>query len=322
MTGFPRPGELYGGRYEVQRELGHGDVGTVYEAHDKVLDRDVALKVVLPSTANRADVQRRFAREAAALARIQSPHVVGIHEYGEHEDTAYVVTQLCPDGDLRRWLAAHGPLDRRQGVALVAAVCEALVDAHDARVIHGDVSPANVLLHARADGLVPYLGDFGIVPAAGQDLAPSGALSGSPAWMAPERHFGRPADEAGDVYGTGCLLWTVLTGRAPYAGTDFAMTNAHINDPVPQLGTLDRVDLRIDALLAAALAKDPARRPSAEEVRRGLLDLLDLLAELDGPDPAEPAEADQAPPRPVLLAAALVLVGLVVVVGAAALLLG
>lgn len=315
MAGFPRPGDEYGGRYEIVRELGHGGVGIVYAAHDRVLGRDVALKIVLPSLPDREDYQRRFAREASALAQIRSRHVVGIHEFGEHHDTVYVVTQLFPDGDLRRWLAEHGPLGRRAALVLVAAVCEALADAHATGVVHGDVKPGNVLVWDRPDELVPYLSDFASAAASGQDLAPSGALAGTPAWMAPERHFGHPADERGDVYAVGCLLWATLTGHPPYAGTDFQMMNGHINDPVPQRRTGDPVDDRLDALLLEVMAKDPEQRPSVDDVRRRL---LDLVASLDAPEPVAAAEARTGP----LLVAALVLVVLAVVVGVGALALG
>ncbi len=315
MAGFPRPGDEYGGRYEIVRELGHGGVGIVYEAHDRVLGRPVALKVVLPSVPERDAYQRRLAREASALAQIRSRHVVGIHEFGEHHDTVYVVTELFPDGTLQRWLATHGPLRRREALVLVAAVCEALADAHGTGVVHGDVKPGNVLVWDRPESLVPYLSDFGIAVDTGQDLAPSGALAGTPAWMAPERHFGHPADERGDVYAVGCLLWATLTGTPPYAGTDFAMMNGHINDPVPQRRTGDPVDDDLDSLLLEVMSKDPEQRPTTDEVRRRL---LDLVAALDAPAAEQATQARTGP----LLVAALVLVVLAVVVGVVALALG
>lgn len=210
MAGFPRAGDEYGGRYRIVRELGHGGMGVVYEAVDKVLDRPVALKIVLPSLPDRENYQARFAREASVLARIRSRNIVGIHEYGEHEDTVYFVTELFPDGDLQSWLARHGPLDRRAALSLVAQVCEALGDAHATGVIHRDVKPGNVLLWSRPEGLIPYLCDFGIAIDGAHDepggRTRTGTLIGSPAYMAPERHFGHDADERGDIYSTGCLL--------------------------------------------------------------------------------------------------------------------
>jgi serine/threonine protein kinase len=315
VAGFPDEGATYAGRYRVVRELGHGRSGTVYEAHDPVLDRPVALTVVVPSLADRGGYQQRFAREAAALARIRSRHVVGIHEYGEHDGTVYAVTEYFPDGDLEQWLATHGPLDRGTALRLVAEVCQGLADSHDVGVVHGDVRPEAVLLWQRPEGLVPYLRDLGVVGGNEQHLAPDGAMVGTPAWMPPERHFGHPADERGDVYGAGCLLWAALTGRAPYDGTDFETVNAHINDPLPRLGGDDPVDARIDEVLAAAMAKSPDERiGSPSELRVRLLRVLHELQAAREPDPPGDAPASRT------LVWALVFVVLAVAVGVGALL--
>lgn len=302
MAGFPRAGDVYGGRYRIVREIGHGGMGSVYEALDTVLDRAVALKVVLPSLPDREQYHARFGREAAVLARIKSRHVVGIYDYGEHDDTVFLATQLFPDGDLRTWLSRHGPLDRRGALSLAAQVCEALADAHAEGVVHRDVKPGNVLVWSRPEGLLPYLCDFGIAvdgQAEGRaGLTRTGTLIGSPAYMAPERHFGHPADERGDVYSTGCLLWAALVGEAPYSGTDFQMMNAHINAPVPQLGTGDPVDDRIDEVLSRALDKDPERRtPSADTLRSALLGVLrEIEATGDAPAPPPPPQRRPKPP--------------------------
>jgi len=275
MTGFPKAGDEYGGRYRIVRELGHGDMGIVYEAVDHVLNRSVALKIVLPSLPEREDYRARFVREASVLAKIRSRHIVGIGEYGKHDDTVYFVTELFPAGDLQRWLQKHGPLDRRAALLLVAQVCEALADAHSSGVVHRDVKPENALLWNRSEGLIPYLCDFGIAIDGQQGLTRTGALIGSRAYMAPERHFGHAADERGDVYSVGCLLWSVLTGDAPYSGTDFQMMNAHINEPTPQLGTDHPLDQRIDEVLAGAMQKDPeSRLTTADEVRQRLLAIV------------------------------------------------
>lgn len=290
MAGFPKAGEEYGGRYRIVSELGHGGMGIVYEAVDTVLNRSVAVKIVLPSLPDRDDYRARFEREASVLARIRSRHIVGIHEFGEHEDTVFFVTELFSDGDLQHWLTEHGALDRRSALLLVAQVCEALADAHDTGVVHRDVKPGNVLLWSRSEGLIPYLCDFGIASDGEQGLARTGALVGSPAYMAPERHFGHAADERGDLYSVGCLLWAVLTGDAPYAGTDFQMMNSHINEPTPQLATGHPIDERIDDLLGRTMHKDPQRRPAtAAEVRQALLTIVrevDVRAEA----PVEPEE--------------------------------
>ena len=239
---------------------------------------------MLPSLSDREDYQARFAREASVLADIGSAHIVGIDEYGEHDDTVYLVTELFPDGDLQRWLQSNGPLDRRSALLLVAQVCGALAEAHASGVIHGDIKPANVLLSNRSEGLDPHLCDFGIAIDGQQGLTRAGELVAGPAYLAPERHFGHAADERGDVYSVGCLLWAVLTGDAPYSGTDFQMMNSHINEPTPQLGTGDAGDQRIDELLVDSMQKDPEQRlGTAAAVRERLLTIL-------GEAPREPEE--------------------------------
>jgi serine/threonine protein kinase len=285
MAGFPKAGDEYGGRYRIVRQLGHGGTGVVYEAVDTVPNRSVALKIMLPALPDREDYQARFAREASVLARIRSRNIVGIHEYGEHEDTVFFVTDLFPDGDLQSWLARNGPLDRRAALSLVAQVCGALADAHAMGVAHRDVKPGNVLLRSHPEGLIPYLCDFGIAIDGSGDgrtragPARTGTLIGSPAYMAPERHFGHVADEPGNIYSVGCLLWATLTGDAPYTGTDFQMMNSHINGPVPRLGTGHPVDDRIDEVLARALDKDPEQRTASAEALRA--DLLAIVRDID-----------------------------------------
>ncbi len=297
MAGFPKADEEYAGRYRIVREIGHGGMGIVYEAVDTVLNRSVALKILLPSLPDRDGYQARFAREASVLAQIRSRHIVGIHEYGEHDDTVFFITELFPDGDLQHWLTERGALDRRSSLLLVAQLCEALADAHASGVVHRDVKPGNVLLWRRSDGLIPYLCDFGIALDGQRGLTRAGALIGSPAYMAPERHFGHAADERGDLYSVGCVLWAALTGDAPFSGTDFQMMNSHINEATPQLDTGDPVDQRIDEVLADLMHKDPERRPaSAEAVRQSL---LGILRDIDLPVAGEASVEPEVSPAPI-----------------------
>ena len=289
----PTIGEVYAGRYRVLRRLGEGGMGTVFEALDTTLERRIALKVVSPALVDRDAYRERFAREAALLARVRSRHIVHIHEYGQVEDTVYLTTELFPDGDLRNRLAMHGALDRREALSVAAQLCEALGDAHDVGVVHRDVKPANVLLWERSGRLLAYLCDFGIAvdgSADGTGLTRTGGIVGSPAYMAPERHLGADADERGDLYSLGCVLWAALTGNAPYSGTDFQVITSHVQDAVPQLGTGTPLDERIDALLQRAMDKDPGRRfASVQAMGEEVASILrDLDAGRLGPVPAAP----------------------------------
>lgn len=296
----PTVGEVYAQRYRILRRLGEGGMGTVFEALDTTLDRRIALKVVSPALADRDAYRERFAREAALLARVRSRHIVHIHEYGQEGDTVYLTTELFPDGDLRNRLAMRGALPRREALSVAAQLCEALGDAHDVGVVHRDVKPANVLLWERAGTLLAYLCDFGIAVDGSGDgtggLTRTGGVVGSPAYMAPERHLGADADERGDVYSLGCVLWAALTGSAPYAGTDFQIITSHVQSPVPALGTGTELDDRIDALLARALDKEPEQRfPSVHAMGA---ELAGILADLDTGRLSAPAVADAPAPAP------------------------
>ncbi len=298
MSGLPRPGEVYAGRYLIERQVGRGGAGLVYEAQDVRLDRPVAVKVVTPADDDDHRYAERFEREAQVLARIRSRHTVTIHEHGESDGTVFLVTDLMPDGDLHSWLLREGPMPWRGALSVTAQICEALEDTHRAGFVHRDVKPSNVLLWTRSTGLIAYLCDFGIAAAiddaAERELTRVGSVVGSPAYMAPERLLGHGGDdERADVYAAGCVLWATLTGEAPYVGTDLDVMTQQVEGPIPQLGTGDRVDDQIDALLRKVLAKDPRERlATAADFRRELHSIHSVVAgapSLSGLRPVPPS---------------------------------
>ena len=268
-------------------------MGVVYRAHDRVLSRSVAVKVIREELVDDEFI-RRFEREAALLARVRSPHIVVVFDYGSTDGRFFQVTDFLPDGDLADWLEEHGPMPPEQAVPLVAAVADALADAHQQGVVHRDVKPGNVLLWRRGGSLHPVLADFGVAVTADLAITGTGFIVGSPPFMAPERHLGEPATEATDIYAVGCLLFNVLTGTAPFPGTHFQMAHAHINSPPPTLPEGVSGARRLDRVIATCLAKDPADRyPSAAAVAEALRTLgptaLDTAAaddRLPGPPPA------------------------------------
>lgn len=294
----PSTGEYFG-RYRLERRIGHGGMGVVYEAYDPTLERTVALKVLHANLNDTDDYRARFEREAAVLARIRSRHIVQVYDSGSQADTIFLVTEYLPDGDLHQLLRRDGVLPRLAALTLVAQITEGLADAHRAGVLHRDVKPSNVLLWKREEGPIPYLCDFGIATDGTAGLTQTGAIVGSLGYMAPERHLGRSADVRGDVYSVGCLLWATLAGSAPYTGTDFQIAHAHINDEIPQLTGQAAIDTAINAILRDAMAKDPAARiATADELRRRLL----AAAREHAADPLglEPAVATAAPAAPPL----------------------
>lgn len=280
MVAFPQEGEQFG-RYVIERVLGQGGMGVVYQAKDPALRRKVALKLVLPSLTVDKDFITRFEREANILAKLRSRNIVQIIEYGEVEGTVYLVTEYVPDGDLHGWLKSKGPLETVQALRLVGDVSDALFDAHRAGVVHRDVKPSNVLLWERQEGeLVPYLTDFGIATEGDSNVTRAGSVVGSLPYMSPERHLGEQATASGDIYAAGCLLWACLTGKAPYTGTDFELMSAHINSPVPRLpASTPGADL-LNPIIQRALAKKPENRfRTAAELAKALDKAADRLEE-------------------------------------------
>ncbi len=273
MGQLPRVGDQFG-RYRVDAQIGVGGMGVVFGATDLTFDRPVALKVVSAALGDSAEFRRRFEREAALLARLDSPHVIGIFDYGEHDGCPYLATQYVGGGDLGALLAARGPMPPTLAARVCAQVADALVDAHAAGVVHRDVKPSNVLLRD-PDSVEPhaYLCDFGIARTAEESgLTQAGSVSGTWTYLAPECGSGATATPASDVYSVGCLFWAALTGRAPYVGTDVEVAVAHQRSPVPQLAGEDPFSLLANRVLRGCLAKDPSERyADADALRSDLL---------------------------------------------------
>lgn len=263
MSRLPVVGETFG-RYRLLEQLGAGGMGVVYAALDQVLNRKVALKVVLPHHAADPEFRSRFAREAETQARLDSAHVVRVYDYGEHDGVLFLCTQLVEGGDLASRVGAGGALAPALAVEVTAQVLDGLEEAHRAGVVHRDVKPANVLLRQQGGGVTALLCDFGIATMAGQALTQAGQVIGSLPWMAPERHYGEDPGPVGDVYSAGCVLFYALTGAAPYTGTDGEVMMGHLEGEVPQLAGRSAFVRKANAVLARSLAKDPAGRyPSA-----------------------------------------------------------
>ena len=246
------------GRYLVERRLGAGAMGVVYAARDPELDRAVAIKLVRPE---RAAEQHRLVREAQALARLAHPNVITIHDVGRHGDDVYVAMERVDGPTLGTWAAARSHAAR---LAAIVAVGRGLAAVHAAGLIHRDVKPANVLVGADDR---PRLGDFGL--AAGDDaafvdggvddttLTATGAVVGTPAYMAPEVLRGEPATAASDQWSFAITAWEVLFGARPFAGADVAALRVAIDAGLP---STTRPRAQVARVLRRALAPRPADR--------------------------------------------------------------
>ncbi len=294
------------GPYRVGTRLGRGGMGEVHEAFDTVRERTVALKRLLADDQDDPDVRERFRRESRIAARLDSPHVVPIHDFGVIDGRMFIDMRLVRGRDLGSLLAAEGPLPAERAVGIVEQVADALDAAHQAGIVHRDVKPSNALLAARD---FVYLADFGIVhvrEATNQPrLTATGSSLGTPSYMAPEQLRADPFDHRLDVYALGCVLFESLVGRPPFVGERMAVMLSHLHDAPPRPSSLaPAVPSELDDVVLGALAKDPAERPaSAGELAgaaRAVLERLSSSTEARTYDvhtvPSRPEPARAAPP--------------------------
>ncbi|AGZ39094.1 serine/threonine-protein kinase [Actinoplanes friuliensis] len=274
-----RRGGRVGDRYRLIERLGTGGMSVVWRAHDEVLGRAVAVKVLSPQLATDSRFRDRLRQEALAAARLCHPHITGIFDFGEspldeHLTVPYVVMELNDGESASARLRRQGPFPWRDAVVIAAEVASALATAHARGVVHRDVTPANVMLTGAGAKVV----DFGISALVGQrDSAPDGSLLGTPAYLAPERLSGGQVSPATDVYALGLLLYRILTGRFPWpAGNTAEALRAHLfADPEP-VPSLPGMPAEVADLCLGCLAKDPERRPSAAELAGALAALVGL----------------------------------------------
>jgi serine/threonine-protein kinase len=255
-----------GDKYRIERLLGRGGMGSVYAAHDLVLDRAVAIKVIRPELVPDPSARERFINEARTLARLTHPSIVTVFGCGSMADGApYLVMELVQGIDLRRELAAEGPLDSSRASRILGAVCGAIETAHRQGVLHGDLKPENILLPDGGDDQVEAkVVDFGM--AVNVDMA----LAGTPAYMAPEQLRGQAPDPHTDVFSLGVIAYEMLLGTLPFGAggvAEVALAQAH----GIAAGSLDALPPALARAVTAALAFDVDRRPGSAQALAHLI---------------------------------------------------
>jgi tetratricopeptide (TPR) repeat protein len=247
--------------YEILGELGRGGMGVVYQARHAALDRVVALKVLLAGAHAGPDEHARLRAEAGAAARLSHPHIVQVHDVGEHEGRPYIALEYVAGSSLAQRLGGT-PLPAREAARLVETLARAMQAAHEAHVIHRDLKPGNVLL---AEDGTPKVADFGLarrVEGAAR-LTATGVIVGTPAYMAPEQARGqKEIGPAADVYALGAILYECLTGRPPFLGASPAETLIQVleQEPVSPRRLNAKVPRDLDTITLKCLGKEPGRR--------------------------------------------------------------
>jgi predicted Ser/Thr protein kinase len=264
--------ELIAGRYELEQQVGSGGMSKVYRAHDRLLERTVALKILHEHYSQDDEYVERFRREARAVAQLAHPNVVTVIDRGEHESRQYIVFEYVDGENLKQLVEREGPLPVRQIIELALQVAHALASAHARGVVHRDVKPQNVLLSEEG---VPKVTDFGIARTSDvESVTLTGTVMGTSEYISPEQARGEPVDFRSDIYSLGVILFELCTGDVPYPGENpVSVAMRHLHEPVPSVRSQRRdVPSRLEAAIRRAMAKDP-------EERFGSMD--ELIAELE-----------------------------------------
>ena len=224
------------GHYHLRRLLGRGGMGDVYEAEDTIKERVVALKLMSAAFSGDPVFRKRMQREARTAGRLQEPHVVPIHDFGEIDGQLYVDMRLIEGIDVAAVLSRYGPLAPPRAVAIIRQIASALDAAHAAGVMHRDVKPENILI---THDDFAYLVDFGIASATTDEkLTQMGSAIGTFRYMAPERFTNSEVTYRADIYALACVLYECLTGSPPYRGNDVTLMTAHLTQSIPRASAL------------------------------------------------------------------------------------
>jgi serine/threonine protein kinase/tetratricopeptide (TPR) repeat protein len=262
----PEPGQIIGGKYALVRPLAAGGMGSVWVARHTGLDVEVAIKRMSPALASDAVARARFEREAKAAARLKSPYVVQVHDFGVDGGAPYIAMELLAGEDLGALLERSGRLSLARAAAIFTQACKGVKAAHEAGIVHRDIKPSNIFLARMGDDEVVKILDFGIArpsePVSGTDKTASGILVGTPLSMSPEQARGAEAGPATDLWSLAVVLHFAVTGRLPFSGATMAeILAAILRDPPPPASRFSP-DLppSLDRFFEKAMAKEPDAR--------------------------------------------------------------
>ena len=288
------------GRYRILGELGRGAMGTVYRAHDPLIEREVAVKTLHPDLPQEviAEVRERFLREAKSAGRLNHPNIVTIFDVGEHNGVAYMAMELLEGRSLQQILSESARLPFQTIADLVAQVADALDRAQQLGIVHRDVKPANIVVSASGHA---KLTDFGVAYVPASTMTQTGTMIGSPRYMSPEQVLGLPIDPRSDIFSLGVVLYEMLAGRAPFVrpedSTIFPLINRIAAEPHPPV---TQVDPSIPAAFEVILSKGLAKKPEHRYQRAG--EMANHLRNLRSFEPSSVARAQADDEKTMVLA--------------------
>jgi serine/threonine-protein kinase len=295
MTPTPKNGRngeiVLGARYRLETQVATGGMGEVWRAHDMLLERTVAVKLLRESLAEDPIVSERFRREALMAARLSHPNMADVFDYVQDEDRPGIVMEYVEGETLADRIAREGALDVTESARIASALLAVLQVAHEAGIVHRDVKPGNVMISPTGEVKVT---DFGIARASGHEtLTETGMVVGTAHYLSPEQVSGKPAKPSSDIYAAGAILYEMLSGEKPFAAdTPLAVAMARLNaDPTPVREHRPEIPEPVAQVVGRALERDPDRRyASADGMRTALesaLGLAQAATPAEGMDPTK-----------------------------------
>jgi serine/threonine-protein kinase len=256
----PEAGQIYGNRYRLVDRIAIGGMGEVWRAHDEVILRDVAIKILKPEFMGDPGFLERFRVEARHAARVDHVGIADVYDYGEGSGSAYLVMEIVAGDSLARIIEKRIRLTEIEVLSIVEQTAKALHAAHEDGLVHRDIKPGNLLI--TPSGKVKIT-DFGIARVADQvALTATGQVMGTVQYLSPEQATGKPATPSTDIYSLGIVAYEALTGRRPFTGeSQMVIAMAQINDKPPAIG--DDIDKKVQELVLSCLAKKPNQRPGS-----------------------------------------------------------
>jgi len=285
------------GQYQIVEQIGKGGMATVYKAYQPAIDRHVAVKILPGEFANDPNFVKRFAHEAKAIAALEHPHILPVHDFGFEDKLNYMVVRYVKGGTLSDLMGKPMPYERV--VQIISNMARALDYAHRRGVVHRDIKPSNILVDEHGEVL---LTDFGIAKliedSSSTQLTATGSVLGTPAYMAPEQAQGQKIDGRTDIYSLGVVLYELLTGRPPYeAETPYAVVFKHVNEPLPLPRSINPdIPEPLEQVVLKAMAKEPEQRfETAGQMAQALQEALKTVDTTQATAASQPLTIPHAP---------------------------